>query len=312
MRRYALSLLSLCLLLSGCTAARPTEEAAEGTGLLLHYVVAAPELARGGDAIRAVETELDLSVDAPLEERAAAVVEKLLEQPRDAQLQSALPGVELLGVTVQGRRAVVDLSAAFNRLTGVELTLANSCLVLSLAQLDGVNAVSVTVQGKTAVQQPQRAFYEWNVLLSSTDDVRQTMSVTLYFADSAGALVGEERVLEIYEGQPVAETLVLELLKGPESRDLTAVLPEEFFVNSVRVEGGVCYINLPRSSLSLLPEDPDSQRLMLLSLAQSLYSLDTVETLRLSADGEELATFGEVPLAEVLPGGKSAAAPNTP
>lgn len=297
--------LCIALLLPGCTARQQQET--ETTALLIHYVVAASEQASGGDAIRGIETDLVLDEAVPLEERAAAVVEKLLEQPRDAQLQSALPSVELLGVTIQGRRAVVDLSGRFNRLTGIELTLANSCLTLSLTQLDGINAVSVTVQGRTAVQQPQQAFYEWNVLLSSMDDVRQSTTVTLYFADSTGTLVGEERILELYEGQPLAETLVLELLKGPERRDLTAVLPEEFFVNSVRVEDGVCYINLPSASLALLPEDITSQRLMLLSLARSLYSLDTVTALRLSADGEELDSFGAVPLSEVSPGGKSAA-----
>lgn len=304
MRRYVLVLLCLCLAAGGCAAARQTEEA---PGLLLHYVVAAPEQARGGDAIRSVEARLLLSEEEPLEERAAAVVEQLLEQPQDAHLRTALPGVELLGVTVQGRRAVVDLSSSFNRLTGVELTLANSCLVLTLAQLEGINAVSVTVQGRAAVQQPQQAFYEWNVLLSSMDDVRQTRLVTLYFADAAGVLVGEPRTLEVYEGQPVAELLVLELLKGPESRELTAVLPEGFFVNSVRVESGVCYVNLPAAALELLPEDEAGQRLMLRSLAESLYSLDTVESLRLSADGEELESFGSIPLSEVSPDARGAA-----
>lgn len=307
MKRFLSLCLALLLLfpaLAGCAEQQPEPQS---PSLLIHYVVAAPDQARGGDAIRGVETDLSLAENATLEEQAAAVVNKLLEQPQDSHLQSALPSVELLGITVQGRRAIVDLSRNFNRLTGVELTLANSCLVLSLSQLDGINAVSVTVQGRAAVQQPQQAFYEWNVLLSSMDDVRQTTSVTLYFADSTGTLVGETRVLEIYEGQPVVETLVLELLKGPESRELTAIFPEEFFVNSVRVEGGVCYINLPQSSIALLPEDVSSQRLMLLSLARSLYSLDTITSLRLSADGEELESFGDAPLSEVSPSGKPTA-----
>lgn len=290
-------ILSIVFVGVACSDAGRQEE--QETGILIHYVTTA-EKAKGGDAVRGVAMDLELAEDASLEEQVKAVVEKLMEDPLDPQLHSPLPeAVELLGVTIQGRRAAVDFSPEFNSLTGVDLTLANSCLVLSLSQLESINSVTVTVQGRPAVQQPQRVFYDWNVLLSSMDDVLRTVDVTLYFADEAGELVGEERILEVYEGQFVAENLVLELLKGPESRELFAVLPEEFLINSVRVESGVCYVNLPEASLALLPEDEARQRLMLRSLTDSLYSLDTVETLRLLVDGQEMETFGTVALGTV-------------
>lgn len=299
MKRWMLlvPLVCLALALAACGGGDQPEE--EGEGILIHYVATGAN-AKGGDAIRGVAVDLGLAEDASLQEQAAAVVEKLMETPVDPQLRSALPpALELLDVSVQGRRVSVDFSSEFNSLAGVELTLADSCLVLSLSQLEGINAVAVTVQGRPVVQQPQRVFYEWSVLLSSMEDVMQTVDVTLYFADEAGALVGEERVLEVYEGQFVAENLVLELLKGPESRELIALLPEEFLINSVRVESGVCYVNLPEASLALLPEDEASQRLMLQSLASSLYSLESVQTLRLLVDGEEPVLFGMVPVEEI-------------
>ena len=75
--------------------------------------------------------------------------------------------------------------------------------------------------------------------------------------------------------------LVLELLDGPKDRALTAVFPQDFLINSVRVENGICRVNLPAASLELLPEDEASQRLMLHSLAYSLYSLENVQQLHL-------------------------------
>ena len=70
-------------------------------------------------------------------------------------------------------------------------------------------------------------------------------------------------------------------------------------MSSVRVDSGVCYVSLPASSLMLLPEDEQIQRMILWSLADSLYSLDAVEEIRLLADGEELEMFGQVPVATI-------------
>lgn len=125
------------------------------------------------------------------------------------------------------------------------------------------------------------------------------VDVTLYFLNGDGALTGESRTLSLYEGQTVAESLVAALLEGPENRELTKVIPEGFTVNYVRVDSGICYVSLPAASLELLPEDRASQQTILWSLAESLYSVEAVEELRLLADGEELTSFGLIPVETV-------------
>ena len=181
----------------------------------------------------------------------------------------------------------------------MELALADYCLTLSLTALEGISAVSITAGGRPVVQQPKRVFYERDVLLSTMDDVLQSVEVTLYFLDGEGALAGETRTLDVYEGQTLAENLIAALLEGPQNRELTQVIPEELQVSFVRVDGGVCYLNLSAASLKALPEDPDRQQKILWSLAHSLYSLEAVEELRLLADGEELSQFGSVSLESI-------------
>ena len=66
-----------------------------------------------------------------------------------------------------------------------------------------------------------------------------------------------------------------------------------------RVDSGTCYVSLPAASLALLPEDEGAQRAILWSLAESLYSIESVEELRLLADGEELSFFGSIPVESV-------------
>lgn len=285
------------LVLAACAAPAPPEAQGEGTPI---YYLAAEEDSRGGDRIRACYETLGLGEDATVRDEAAAVVGRLLEGPADRGLESPLPtGVELLSLEVRDRTAYVDLSGGFNQLAGVELSMADYCLTLSLTALDGIGAVRITAQGRPVGQQPKQVFYERDVLLSTMDDVLQTVEVTLYFQDSEGTLTGERRTLTLYEGQTLAESLMAALLEGPESRDLYQTIPENFAVNYVRIESGVCYVSLPAASLALLPEGEQNQRTILWSLAESLYSITAVEELRLLADGEEMAYFGLIPVETV-------------
>lgn len=298
MKRVMTGLLALSLLLAACAAPAEPEEPAGGH---LIYYVASEEDARGGDRIRGSYEDLGLPEDAGPLQQAQAAVERLLAGPADGTLHSPLPPeTELLGVEIQDRIAHVDLSGGMNSLSAVELALADYCLTLTLTALEGVGAVAVTVRGRDLGQQPKQIFYERDVLLSSMDDVVQTVEVRLYFPDANGALMAERRTLILYEGQTLAETLVSALLEGPQDRELVRVIPEGFTVNYVRVDSGVCYISLSDASLAALPEDTETQRAILLTLSESLYaSIDAIEELRLLVDGEELELFGQVPVESV-------------
>ena len=295
--RRKLLLAAALLLLALVASGAPEDREEQGEEHLLYFL--APESrARGSDRIRGCPQRLDVPEGAPLADTARAGVERLLAGPEEANgLLSPLPaGVELLDLEIRDQRAYVDLSSGVNRLSGVALTMADYCLTLSLTELDGVSSVSITAQGRRLGQQPKQVFYERDVLLSTMDDVLQTVEVTLYFLDSANALTGESRTIELYEGQTLAENLAAALLEGPHNRELKRVLPEDFQINFVRMESGVCYVNISAASLAALPEDETLQRMMLWSLADSLYSIDAVEELRLLADGEELTHFGLIPV----------------
>lgn len=298
MNKRRMSLLaSLLVLLTACSAPAGPEQGTEG--VLVYYLLPEEE-ARGADRIGARWESLALPEGADDLTEARAVVERLMAGPEDESMYSPLPeGVELLGLELRDRTAYVDFSGEIRDLSGVELALADYCLTLSLTALDSVRAVIVTAQGRPLGQQPKQVFYERDVLLSDMGDVLQTVEVSLYFLNADGALAAEKRMLSLYEGQTLAEALVAALLEGPESRELLRAVPEGFAINYVRVDSGVCYLSLPASSLALLPQDGQTQQMILWSLADSLYSIDSVEEIRLLADGEELKLFGSVPVESV-------------
>ena len=87
------------------------------------------------------------------------------------------------------------------------------------------------------------------------------------------------------------------LENGPESKKLSAVLPEGFRVRSVWLEEDVCYVNLSSSQLETLAPEADLQTAAD-SLARSLCSLDTVDEVRFLVDGEFGRWYGSVDISE--------------
>ena len=72
----------------------------------------------------------------------------LLGGPVSDELRSPFPqGTLLRGCGVTDGVASVDLSEAYEGLSGVGLTLADGCIVLTLCQLEGVESVYLTVEG---------------------------------------------------------------------------------------------------------------------------------------------------------------------
>ena len=87
------------------------------------------------------------------------------------------------------------------------------------------------------------------------------------------------------------------LENGPESKKLSAVLPEGFRVRSVWLEEDVCYVNLSSSQLEALPPEADLHTAVV-SLARSLCSLESVGEVRFLVDGEFARLYGAVDISE--------------
>ena len=111
----------------------------------------------------------------------------------------------------------------------------------------------------------------------NTEEIQESLLPSMESDFSAGA------------GKVNAVARALE--NGPESKKLSAVLPEGFRVRSVWLEEDVCYVNLSSSQLETLAPEADLQTAAD-SLARSLCSLDTVDEVRFLVDGEFAPKYG--------------------
>lgn len=275
MKRIATLLLLLLLLFSaaGCAA---TEEPVEG---LVLYGLTAEEERLGGDIISGTTVLPWEELPQEREAQVQAVMEHLMRSEGD--YRSPLPeNVKLRQVQLSGSTACVDLSVGYTFLSGMELTVADYCITLSLTQLTGVYAVRITAEGRELVHRSKQTLLSGDVLLSSMDDVVRTLTARLYFLNEEGRLESEERLLTQYEGESAAQVVLNALTEGPENDELLPLLPEGFTGMSARMESGVCHLNIPGESMDLLQEEK-----LLQGVARSLLSAEGIQQVQLYVDG---------------------------
>ena len=292
MKKWLLILLCGLLVITGCSFGGQEKQQPDGGEYTLYFCRRDLSSAAGEGALQAETVHLPDLEGAAASEVAAALVHKLMENPENGELKSAIPsGTLLLSLQLDGTRAAVDLSAPYGTLSGVALTLADQAIALTLTQLPEILTVKITVYGRDLLYRNRQLFSGRDVRLAPEGDVVTRVDALLYFLDGEGALVAEPRTLELYEGDTQVSAVVRAMEHGPEGKGLSAVLPEGFRVKSVWLEEAVCYANLSSGHLETLEEAADLQR-AIDAIAASLCSLESVEEVRFLVDGDFAESYG--------------------
>lgn len=295
MKRYVAALLCALLLLSGCQ--REESPVPEGA-YQLYFAV-------GGE--QAATQTLDFEYSAPLtgEDTATALVKRLLAGPETAGLANPfLPGVRVNRCSLEEDGVLhVDLSEQYNGLPGVYLTVANSCLVLTLSQLSGVEAVYITVEGRPLPYQTIQPLRVSDLVLSSAEEESVSVSAVLYFPrEKSGALGVEYRTVVKTEKENLAAAVLAALLAGPEGEGLTPCLPAGTTIRSVKAENGLCRVDLSREFRDGAPGDEAAARAALYAVVNTLCATDElhIDAVQFYVEGALLQTYGGLPAAAPL------------
>lgn len=288
MKRLSL-FLAVILLLTLCACA-----AGNGTGdhlsvwLVSHENDAGPEL-------RAVSYSGAAELPALMEALLAG-------SSTDPGLKSPLPErTRLLGWSINENLTRVDLSEEYNRLSGVALTIADYCIVLTLAQLESVENIRITVEGKAVAGRTNQVLSASDVVLSGAEEEPVELTAALCFRRIGGNELGEElRVFRLTENQSATLAVLQALLAGPTEPGLQALLPQDVQVYSARVEAGVCYADFSSALLTNVPANWEDQNLVIDSVVKSLQSLGHVQSVQFLLEGEPFQYYGSVNVSQPL------------
>lgn len=298
MKKRYLGLLLLLILISSCAWYHPEEEQVEEPPYVLYFRERNLYAAAGEGALRREGADLIDTTGMETQEIAEALVIELLAGPADETLKRTIPaGTTLNSLRIERTRAVVDLSATYGLLSGIELTLADQSIALTLTQLPEILSVEITVMGENLAYRDRQIFTGRDVLLAPAGDVVSTVTVELYFLAEDGSLQAVKRNLDLYEGDTQVSAVVKALESGPVEKGLVTAMPEGFRTRAVWLEDQVCYVNLSSHLAELLSEDVRID-VTLQALAGSLCSLDGVAEVRFLVDGEYADHYGTADIAK--------------
>lgn len=161
-RILTLALTGLLLSLCGCSS--KLQEGAD-TG---YYQVYYSALENQNAAMAVGSESWELPPDTQL---VPGLLKVLFREPNAQNLTSPFPeGVRLLSWELEDGCLHLDVSEQYGSLTGVELTIADACLTLTLCQVEGVESIYVTVEGGEIPYRPIQQLTPADVLLSNGQD----------------------------------------------------------------------------------------------------------------------------------------------
>jgi germination protein M len=298
MKKRYLVLLLCVLLIGGCFLYHPREETVEEPLYVLYFRERDLTAAAGEGVLRREAADLKDTTGMTTDEIAEALVIELLAGPADDTLRRTISaGTTLNSLRIERTRAIVDLSATYGLLSGIELTMADQSIALTLTQLPEVLSVEILVMGENLAYRDRQIFTGRDVLLAPAGDVVSTVTAELYFLTEDGNLQAVKQDLDLYEGDTQVSAVVKALESGPVEKGLVTAMPEGFRTRAVWLEDRVCYVNLSSHLAELLPEDVQID-VTLQALAGSLCSLDSVVEVRFLVDGEYADYYGTAYIAK--------------
>jgi germination protein M len=225
----------------------------------------------------------------------------VLEGPKSKELSSLIPSdVSVRDWNLKDGVLTVDFSSSYGLLSGIDLTLADYSVTITLSQIPEVLSVVTTVEGDRITYRDHQNLQKSDVSLAIYRGEPVQREVALFFPRTDQKDLGEEsRSIALTEDQSLAVAVLSAMAEGPESEELTAVISKAEIL-SVEVRDKVCYLNLAASFYSMAPEEERADRLILYALVNTLCELDNISSVRFLSEGEVMERYGTVDLTDPL------------
>lgn len=214
------------------------------------------------------------------------LLKELSSQKTDKDYTCSIPSeVMIRRFTLKKRELTVSFSRDYESLTKVSEALLRASVVKTLVQLPSVNSVTFKVVNESLLDSAGNVIGAMNEDSFVDDfdfeqDSTKAVYLTLYCPSTDGkGLIKESREAHINENVPLAQAVISQLTKIPDSKKASVTLPDSVKVLSVNVNDGICYVDLD-SSLDNAGGDI-SANMRIYSIVNSLCELDQINRVQI-------------------------------
>lgn len=219
-------------------------------------------------------------------------------------------GTSVTDWSIADNTLTVVLSENFGQLSGVDLTVACSCISMTFLELAEVEAVEICAENSRLNGEESLLFTADTFHLSDYDSDQTQQKMTVYYLDSQYRyVVGKTVTVSLSSVEDIYRYLFERMLYPPEDSGLLSPVPKETQLLGITVRDGVCSVDLSEDFVRNAPQDVTCQRSMLLAIVNTLTGLSEVDRVELYQNGELLSQFGSLTLASSLEYDASAIGP---
>ncbi|MQN01615.1 MAG: GerMN domain-containing protein [bacterium LCO1.1] len=218
--------------------------------------------------------------------RISNLLEELSSPKSDKDYTNSIPDqVIIRNFTLKKKQLVISFSHDYETLTKVEEVLLRASVVKTLVQLPEVDSVTFRIVDESLLDSAGNAIGAMTDESFVDDfdfeqDATKAVTLTLYCPASDGSgLIKESREAHINENVPIAQAVLSQLSKKPDSKNADVTLPASVKVLSVNVNDGICYVDLDSSLENAGGNVPENMRIY--SIVDSLCQLDQINRVQI-------------------------------
>jgi germination protein M len=288
---FLVAVIILSMLLTSCKSL--TGEGASTTDSLSVYRVLKKNYQTSGELVRA--ERITVSEGDDYLQKAILTLNSPTEDP---MLQRAFPdGVDIISSELENGMLSLTMTKEYLKLSGIEKTLADYCIALTLCELEDVVSVTIFVDGKAVAT----GLSEDDAMLYDAEAVPYEKLLRLYFpVKGGGYLSSEYHTLTVDIGVPIERYIIEELLRGPYDNSLYSGIPEGVSLISVSTEDDLCTVDFSEEFFDNRSVSSEDVALAVYSVVNSLTSLPEITSVKILIDGKTVDKYGDISLSEPL------------
>ncbi len=224
------------------------------------------------------------------------MMESYFHGPESRGLESPFPrNTHVISWGIQDNVLSLNLSEPFAALSGVDLTVACSCIARTFLEILPIERVTIQVMHQTLNGQKSISLSADD--MSFMDDGLEQLRTTykIYYADQRlRYLIGLDTVVSFADEEDIIRFLIQSLMATPSSSDLQPTIPYGTKLLDVSIKNGLCTLNFSSEFESNAWYKLEARRLTLLSIVNTITQIEGIEQVEFCTEGNLLVQYGSL------------------